>query len=141
MITVTHTKDLDYIESVLSSPGMARLCGAESATCSIHDAVVADGKTFLEVAKDGIKMGFVSLTKLDEGIAEIHVALKTRGSDTVEAILKCLEWAKNAGLKEIFAAFSPQRKAVLNLAKETGFVDAGHTIFNGEFMTIKKITI
>jgi L-amino acid N-acyltransferase YncA len=141
MIQVNKSEDLEYIESVLMTDGMAALSGGKPDKELIHEKVHAGDIDFYVAENNGHRLGFVSFKKLDEGIAEIHVALKTRGFDTVIAVTEALNHMRKAGFIEIYAAFSPARKAVMELSDKIGFTDAGTTMYNGDILTIRKLIL
>jgi len=114
MIEVKETKDRDYVKSVLSNPGMGRLCngGRNGPDVSDIDAVVdLPIHTFLEVTEDGVRKGFVSFTAFG-GAHFIHLALYTRGAKTLEAFGKAMDYAReNLGYNEVHAIYPEGRKS------------------------------
>lgn len=126
MIEVKETNDRDYVKSVLSNPGMGRLCngGKNGPDVGDIDAVVdLPIHRFLEVTENGIRKGFVSFTEFD-GSHFIHLALYTRGEKTLDAFGKAVDYARdNFGYKEIHAIYPEGRKSLDRIAKAFSFND------------------
>lgn len=142
MIELTPTNDLQYVKSVLSRPGMKRLCmGGLEGMVDIDKEVEEPGHLFLEVRKDGERKGFIVLTQLGPSEAEIHLALQTRGLDTIDAVRKALAKALSLGFKAIHAIYPYQRTSVNNLALKTGFKPIRHIPILGDDWIHSTVTL
>ena len=135
MLTLEKTEDLGYISSVLNTPGMGRLCnaGKKADGSTIEERIREDSHTFLMVKDSEKPVGFVSFTRIpDTESAYIHVALYTRGAETLNAIVKAMDYAKEQmKLKDVQAIFPEWRSAVNDLAEKTGFYEEGRFRIDG----------
>lgn len=136
MISVNITHDLDYVAGLLKTPGIGKLCGNEGGRMDDDeiDALVADPNYhFVLVSDDDERVGFVSFVKSpDSETAIIHVAVRTRGAKTVEAITLAMRLAhKELGINEIHAIYPETRRSVTELAKVLGFENLGKFIHPG----------
>lgn len=133
MITVEETQDLDYIKNVLSTPGMGKLCSGDGTKIDPEfvDEVVQHYETkFLVARDDGEPRGFVAFVRNESGAYFLHVALKTGGKKTLDALTKSLDYAANIwGISEVHGVY-PDRESIEGLVDVFGFkrhgkVDSG----------------
>ncbi len=141
-MTVFRTNDMDYIKSVLSSPGMAKLCSAGLECPNVED-VVADNsmRVFFGVEDFGTRLGFISFDVLENDEAIIHVALKTRGTKTLEAISKAISSMIDSGTHRIFAVYPVGKRSLDSIASALGFKDEALLNHEGVIFSVKTLTI
>lgn len=139
-MTITETQDLDYIKGVISTPGMAKLCSSEVADKPL-DEVLAMNHVFYAVADGDDKLGFISFNIIHDGVAEIHVALRTMGSKTVEAIRQAIDAIKSHGVKFIFAVYPTGRKSVDSLCDVFGFSRLPQLDYKGASFEVRQLTV
>lgn len=142
MLHIRPTRDFDYIESVLQRPGMKKLCSCNlKLSEDIGKMVREPTHRFFEVEKDGEMLGFTSLTfaSLDEAL--IHLALRTRGEDTLECVNNTVLFGKFLGLKRIHAVYPIARKSLERIADSIGFSNEGIKSISGMEVTHRILTI
>lgn len=133
---------MEYIKSVLSSPGMAKLCSA-GLECPKVDDVIADNsmRVFFGVEDFGTRLGFISFDVLENNTSIIHVALKTRGIKTLEAISKAIDSMVDSGIRQIFAVYPIGKRSLDSIASALGFKDEAILNHEGLVFSVKKLII
>ena len=98
MITVTPTRDVDFINSVMRSPGIyAGLADDSCPKLDNFDMAVAleiPGCLFLQILDDGAPSGWFMLLPKGGEVLEVHTATlaSCRGKKAVRAALAAEEW-------------------------------------------------
>jgi hypothetical protein len=142
MIEAIPTKDFSYIKEVIASPGMKkRLTAGLPAPDNMDEYIQNPDITYLKVLKDGSEKGFVSFHKTGEdGAAQIHVALKTSGNDTVIAIRQCISFERDNGIRTIYAVYPSNRRSIHALADGLGFEKLPDIGYLGLNLSVRKLT-
>ncbi len=138
---VTESNDLDYVREVLSTPGMRKLCSAGLQCGSVDDVLAISGVRKFFVAWNGEnKMGFISFHVVSDGTAQIHVALKTVGNATLEAVNHAIKAVSEEGINIIYAIFPANRKSITKLCDTIGFITLPQYNYEGVDFAVRKLT-
>ena len=139
-MVVCRVSDGDCVRNVLSSSGMARLCSGGLKPEAIDDVLASHEHLIFSVENDGEKRGFIAFTKMSESAVAIHVALRTIGSSTREAIRSAISMLPR-NISEVVAIYPIDRVSLDRLCDDLEFKEVGSMEISGMPFSVKILHI